>query len=211
MASNNIYDVSTLTKLVASQKALRDQASAKKEGKQVIQTALTETYKPILTSIKESSEKQSTDFGREIGKIERKLEENKIDNRAKLTESDQILKNIAIRIARGNKAQQAHGAKLLKTIEDRPVLVELIKTVTPQLGKVLRSEADYSTLSKSEKQIFRLYDELDDTSLKALIDYYAFIKIPVKSSRAEISDEPHPADIAGMVREKKKSKELLEV
>ena len=179
MTSNNIYDVSTLTKLVASQKALRDQASAKKEGKQVIQTALTETYKPILTSIKESSEKQSTDFGREIGKIERKLEENKIDNRAKLTETDLILNNIIIRINKGNKAQKEHGEKLLKTIEDRPVLVELIKTVTPQLGKVLQGKADYSTLSKSEKQIFRLYDNLDDTSLKALIDYYAFMEKPI--------------------------------
>ena len=131
MASNNIYDVATLTKLVASEKALRDQAIAKKKVNQNIQTALTETYKPILKSRKESSEKQSSDFGREIGKIERKLEESKIDNRAKLTETDQILHNIVIRINRGNKAQQEHGAKLLKTIEDRPVLVELIKTVTP--------------------------------------------------------------------------------
>ena len=42
---------------------------------------------------------------------------------------------------------------------------------------------------------------LDDTSLKALIDYYAYMEIPVKSSKAEISNEPHPADIAAMVRE----------
>ena len=209
MASNNIYDVATLNKLVASEKALRDQAIAEKEGKQTIQTALTETYKPILKSIKESSEKQSTDFGREIGKIERKLEESKIDNRAKLTETDQILNNIVIRINRGNIAQKEHGEKLLKTIEDRPVLVELIKTVTPQLGKVLQGKADYSTLSKGEKQIFKLYDNLDDTSLKALIDYYAYYGNSSEESKAEISDEPHPADIAAMVREKE-DKELLE-
>ena len=106
-------------------------------------------------------------------------------------------------IARGNTAQQAHGAKLLKTLEDRPVLVELIKTVTPQLGKVLQGKADYNTLSKSEKQIFRLYENIDDTSLKALIDYYAYMETPIVTKRqeSEISDEPHPSDIAAIVRE----------
>ena len=177
MASNNIYDVATLKKLVASEKALRDQAIAKNQGNQTIQTALTETYKPILKSLKETSEKQSSDFGN--CKIERKLEESKIDNRAKLTESDQILQNIATRIARGNMAQQEHGTKLLKTIENRPVLIELIKTVTPNLGKVLKGEADVNILTKSEKKIFTIYDELDDTSLKALVDYYAFMEKPI--------------------------------
>ena len=157
MTTRDIYDVATLNKLVKFQKALQTHSIAEKEGKQTIQTQLTEIYKPLLTS----HEKQTTSLGQEISKLEKKLEENKIDNRAKLTETEQILQNIAVRIARGNTAQQVHGTKLLKTLEDRPVLVELIKTVTPQLGKVLQGKADYTTLSTSEKKIFKLYENLD--------------------------------------------------
>ena len=64
----------------------------------------------------------------------------------------------------------------------------------------------YNILTKAEKKIFRLYDNLDDTSLKALIDYYAYMETPIitKRQESEISNEPHPSDIASMVREEDK-------
>ena len=95
------------------------------------------------------------------------------------------------------------GNILKQTIEDRPLLIELIKTVTPNLGKVLTGEAKEDILTKSEKKILRIYDDLDDEDLKTLIDYYAFMKKPIvtKGEEAEISDEPHPSDIASKVSE----------
>ena len=67
MNPNDIYDVATLNKLIKSQKALQNQAIAEKVGKQTIQTELTEIYKPLLTS----HEKQTTNLGQEINKIEK--------------------------------------------------------------------------------------------------------------------------------------------
>ena len=68
MSSKNIYDVTTLAKLVKSNKALRDQAIAEKLGKQTIQTELTEIYKPLIKSQEETTKKQSSDFAQEIVK-----------------------------------------------------------------------------------------------------------------------------------------------
>ena len=150
---------------------------AEKEGKQTIQTELTEIYKPLLTKQSEVSESQLSKFD----KLITKLDETK-------TESNTILNEISRRITKGNLQQIAQANKIKKTIEDRPILIELIKTVTPNLGKVLLGEADVNILTKSEKKILRIYDDLDDDDIKTLIDYYAFLKNPiVKGQEAEIS------------------------
>ena len=57
-------------------------------------------------------------------------------------------------------------------------MIELIKAVTPNLGRVISGETDdVSKLTKTEKQILREYEKTDDSSLKAWIDYYTLEKI----------------------------------
>jgi hypothetical protein len=180
-----IYNLGLLSKLVKQNKQIRDASYAEKEGKEVLQNTLSEKYKPLLTKQSEINKSQLA-----------KLDELKI-------ETNTILNEINRRIATGNLHQMDVGNVLKHTIENRPILIELIKTVTPNLGKVLLGEADVNILTKSEKEIFRIYDDLDNNDLKTLIDYYAFMKTPSVKAQAEISDEPHPADIAGMVREEK--------
>ena len=182
METDNLKLLSSLAK---QNKQIRDASYAEKEGREVIQSDLTEKYKPLLTKQSEINKSQLL-----------KLDELK-------TETNTILNELNRRIATGNLHQIDVGNVLKQTIENRPILIELIKTVTPNLGKVLLGEADVSILTKSEKKIFRIYDEIDDRDLKTLIDYYAFMKTPtVKDIRAEISNEPHPADVAAMVGEK---------
>src|SRR5579863_8074023 len=187
----SLYNLDLLSKLVKQRKQIRDRSYAEKEGQQFLQTDLAEIYKPIIESHKKASDTNVS----KLSEIVTKLDETK-------TESNTILNEINRRIATGNIKQMAVGNKLKKAIEDRPILIELIKTVTPNLGKVLLGEADVDILTKPEKKIFRIYDEIDDEDIKTLIDYYAFMKQPignVKGLEPEISDEPHPADIAAMV------------
>ena len=192
-----LYNIDLLQKLVKQSKRIRDRSYAEKEGKEYMQAELTEHYKPIIENQKEIDKTQST----KLENVVTKLDESK-------TESNVILNEIKRRITTGNVRQIEQGNKLVKTIENRPVLIELIKTVTPNLGKVLVGEADIKILTKAEKKILTLYDEIDDADIKTLIDYYAYMKQPITQDKGQaeisdvskagptMSDEPHPAEIA---------------
>ena len=160
-----IYNLGLLSKLVKQNKQIRDASYGDKEDKEVLQSTLAEKYKPLLTKQSEINKSQLA-----------KLDELK-------TETNTILNELNRRIATGNLHQIDVGNVLKQTIENRPILIELIKTVTPNLGKVLLGEADVNILTKSEKKIFRIYDEIDDRDLKTLIDYYAFMKTPISKGQ----------------------------
>ena len=95
-------------------------------------------------------------------------------------------------MASGTVQQREQTAKLVRTINERPILIELIKTVTPNLGRVIRGESDdVSKWTRAEKQILREYDKTDDSSLKALIDYYILEKnIKSELPNPSVSDQP---------------------
>src|SRR5271157_4963927 len=137
----SLYNTALLSKLVKQNKRIRDRSYAEQEGKELLQADFAEKYKPLIESQKEIGKTNVA----KLEDIVTKLDESN-------TETSTILNEIKRRIATGNARQIEQGNKIKKAIEDRPILIELIKTVTPNLGKVLLGEADVKILTKSEKK-----------------------------------------------------------
>ena len=177
-----LYDSDLLTKLVKQNKKIRDKSYAEKEGKESLQTNLTELYQPLLNSQKSSSKSQVDELSKLSITLSEKLNDSK-------DQTGQFLQTLINRVENGTVQQREQTAKLVRTINERPILVELIKTVTPNLGRVISGETDdVSKLTKAEKRILREYNNTDDNTLRALIDYYVLEK-HIKHN-PNINDEP---------------------
>src|SRR5271165_5518121 len=130
-----LYNIDLLKKLVKQSKHIQDKSYAEQEGKELLQGDFAEKYKPLIESQKEIGKNNIS----KLEDIVATLDESK-------TETSTILNEIRRRIATGNVRQIEQGNKLNKAIEEQPILIELIKTVTPNLGKVLLGEADVKIL-----------------------------------------------------------------
>ena len=115
-----LYDTDLLTKLIKQNKKIRDKSYAVKEGKETLQTNLTELYQPILKS-QDSASKVQVD---ELSKLSETLS-------AKLPDSNdqtgQFLQTLINSVPSGTVQQREQTAKLIRTINERPILIELIK------------------------------------------------------------------------------------
>src|SRR5882757_4600490 len=180
-----LYDTDLITKLVKQNKKIRDKSYAEKEGKETLQTNLSELYQPILKS-RDSTSKIQVD---ELSKLSTTLSTILTDSN---NQTGQFLQTLISRVASGTAQQREQTAKLVRTINEKPILIELIKTVTPNLGKVISGEMeDISKLTRAEKLILREYNNTDDSSMKALIDYYTLEKnIKHDLFNPNINDEP---------------------